>query len=253
MELVYKEARALRRITLAALAAASVAALVSVFAVFHMVDGLDPVPQAMRPELGEAPEALAPLDTNFTAGWYRVQFNTILRASPAFDSPRVRLLSMGQSIYALEKRGRRVHVDAPAPGWMSMSTADGLELLRRIEEGGASGRGQRGDPSSRIELRNSDAQLQRAAEKLKEVRSRLRGTAKEAKDFPKDLAGLLKSPRDAAKLFAQGAEGTRKAVQASKRAVEGLERAASEESAPGGGPERGARPPALLEEDGLPE
>merc|ERR1712039_314222 len=43
---------------------------------------------------------------------------------------------MGKRVYVAEKSGRRVRITKPHQGWMSLETADGIEILRRDEQFG---------------------------------------------------------------------------------------------------------------------
>jgi len=63
-------------------------------------------------------------------GWYQVYLNTVVRADRGLDSKQLQLLPVGQRVYVTEKSGRRVRIEQPVQGWTSMTTAEGVRILR---------------------------------------------------------------------------------------------------------------------------
>lgn len=63
-------------------------------------------------------------------GYYRVFLNTVVRKERDIKSEQVRFLSVGDTVYITEKRGRRVKIISPTRGWMSLETTDGVRILR---------------------------------------------------------------------------------------------------------------------------
>jgi len=63
-------------------------------------------------------------------GYYRVFLNTVVREDRDIKSAQVRFVSVGETVYIAERKGRRVRIIAPTKGWMSMETTDGVQILR---------------------------------------------------------------------------------------------------------------------------
>merc|ERR1711920_990167 len=52
------------------------------------------------------------------------------------ESERIAILPIGRAVYVVERRGRRVRVDSPQPGWTSMETEAGVKILEPSPDGG---------------------------------------------------------------------------------------------------------------------
>jgi len=69
------------------------------------------------------------------SGWYRVKLNTIAREGSDLSSPMVKVITMNTLVHAIRQDGRRVQIDAPISGWMSLRTeakgGEEVEIMRR--------------------------------------------------------------------------------------------------------------------------
>merc|ERR1719361_561557 len=61
--------------------------------------------------------------------WYQVQLKTRVRESYETKSPEVMVLLRGTKVRVVEKRKRRVRIDSPTHGWVSLYTNDGWLIL----------------------------------------------------------------------------------------------------------------------------
>merc|ERR1719285_1326546 len=71
-----------------------------------------------------------------TGTWYRAVQNTIVREGVRLDSPRLRIVTMDDSVRVIETGlgddGRRVRVDIPVDGYMSLLSHRGDTILIEI-------------------------------------------------------------------------------------------------------------------------
>lgn len=133
-ELIRRETRGARIVATVALVLAAVATLCMLVVVFRVQHGLTQV--SARSSVGlDTVEVGAAFDQEDASadiqGWYRTYLNTLVRESPDLESKRVGVLAVGKEVYVVEKRGRRVRIETPLAGWMSMETTDGVKILRR--------------------------------------------------------------------------------------------------------------------------
>lgn len=63
-------------------------------------------------------------------GWYRTYLSGVVRTEEELESQELAVLPVDTLVYVAEVRGRRARILKPNPGWMSMRTDDGVELLR---------------------------------------------------------------------------------------------------------------------------
>jgi len=61
--------------------------------------------------------------------WYQVQLKTRVRETYDTKSPEVMVLLRGTKVRVVEKRKRRVRIDSPTHGWVSLYTNDGWLIL----------------------------------------------------------------------------------------------------------------------------
>merc|ERR1719419_614776 len=68
-----------------------------------------------------------------TLGLHRVCLNTIVRKTEALDSERLKILPMGSRVNVVQKKDRRVRIDAPIGGWCSLISTNGATILTKID------------------------------------------------------------------------------------------------------------------------
>lgn len=64
-------------------------------------------------------------------GWYRTYLNTVVRDSVSLESEELDVLPVGSRVYVERVQGRRARILHPLTGWVSLSTKDGITILRR--------------------------------------------------------------------------------------------------------------------------
>ena len=66
-------------------------------------------------------------------GLHRVCLNTIVRKTEALDSERLKILPMGSRVNVVQRKDRRVRIDAPIAGWCSLISTIGDTILTKID------------------------------------------------------------------------------------------------------------------------
>jgi len=66
-------------------------------------------------------------------GLHRVCLNTIVRKTEALDSERLKILPMGSRVNVVQRKDRRVRIDAPIAGWCSLISTNGDTILTKID------------------------------------------------------------------------------------------------------------------------
>jgi len=176
-ELIRREARGARMVATAALVLSTVAVLTMIVLAVRIQRG--PVPASPSASVGLATvEVGSEFDQDVSAenveGWYRTYLNTVVRESPELESQRVGVLPSGKAVYVLEKRGRRVRIESPLVGWMSMETTDGVKILRRdLSAANRFNRSALNKVFQSDEARATHAQMEKTAAQFTALESRL--------------------------------------------------------------------------------
>jgi len=126
-------------------------------------------------------------------GWYRSYLDSQIRTGESLDSEKVKVLYADSLVYIAEVRGRRARVLRPVAGWMSMQTADGVEILRPDMTYRATP--DKADIQAVFrsrKVREATARLQASAEKLTKVEKQLMDALERFKKVPQHVEAKLK-------------------------------------------------------------
>mmetsp|Transcript_107632 Transcript_107632/g.278646 ORF Transcript_107632/g.278646 Transcript_107632/m.278646 type:complete len:308 (+) Transcript_107632:73-996(+) len=86
---------------------------------------------AAVPSEGDAIVGLAEeTSQGHSQGWHRTYLKSRVRRGVGLDTEEVKVLPAGSLVWVAEAQGRRARISRPVEGWMSLRSADGVEILR---------------------------------------------------------------------------------------------------------------------------
>jgi len=125
-------------------------------------------------------------------GWYRSYLDSQIRSGESLNSDKVKVLYAGSLVYVSEVRGRRARILRPLEGWMSMQTADGVEILRPDMTYDAGPKKADIEAAFRSpQMRAATQSLQATADKLTKVEQQLLKSLEKLKHVPERVEAKL--------------------------------------------------------------
>lgn len=137
-------------------------------------------------------DALPQAEAHRAEGWYRSYLDAQVRKEETTESEKVDTLHAGSLVYVAELRGRRARILKPVKGWMSVRTADDIEILVPDLTYQASPNKTDIEAVFRSrKVREANERLQQSAMQLAAVEKNLMEVVKKMKKVPKHVENKM--------------------------------------------------------------
>lgn len=153
-------------------------------------------------------------------GWYKTYLRTMVREDEALDSPEVQLVPPGALVWVAETKGRRARVLKPFKGWMSLRSAEGIEIMRPdTTYDGKADDAEFYAALNSPEMKNATKRLKDASAKLTALQAKMQRSVKRITDKELYRKGLLKTKQVGSAVQKKAPELEKLAAQELKKVI----------------------------------